>query len=163
MSRETDGAPSLDQLRRSVVPSLMRDEAVRKKPYLDCCSKPWRECTCATKGKLTIGVGQNLDDLGLNDDEIMFLLDNRIDESVADCVQVFPWFASLDLVRQGVIVQMRFNLGLAKLLGFHNTLAAIGRGDYKAAADGMEASLWAKQVGDRAKRLARAMRTGKAF
>ena len=51
--------------------------------------------------------------------------------------------------------------GKRGLLGFKNTLGMIERGDYAAAADGMLKSLWAKQVGKRAQRLAQTMRTGK--
>jgi lysozyme len=55
---------------------------------------------------------------------------------------------------------MCFNLGVTRLGGFVNTLAAMKRGDYEAAADGMMKSLWASQVGRRAQRLAKMMREG---
>lgn len=135
--------------RALAVPALMRDEGKRLKPY---------RCTA---GKLTIGYGRNLDDVGITDDEAMALLENDVDACVADCLKTFPWFVSLDPVRQAVVVNMRFNLGLVRLLGFRNTLAAIASGDYRAAADGMLASKWAEQVGARATRLAYQMRTGK--
>jgi lysozyme len=57
---------------------------------------------------------------------------------------------------------MAFNLGLPRLLTFHDMIAALGRQDYGAAADAMLASRWAVQVGDRARRLAQMMRTGAA-
>lgn len=142
-------APSVRDLRDSVVPALLRDEGVRLTPYRD------------TAGKLTIGVGRNLDDVGITDDEAMFLLEHDIDAAVVDCVRAFPWFTTLDRVRQGVIVQMRFNLGLGRLLGFQKMLAAIAKGTYRTAAVEMLESRWAVQVGDRAQRLAKAMRTGR--
>jgi lysozyme len=55
---------------------------------------------------------------------------------------------------------MAFNLGVPKLIGFRNTLADMEAGRYDEAADGMLASLWAKQVGNRADRLADMMRKG---
>ena len=59
-----------------------------------------------------------------------------------------------------MLADMCFNLGINRLLGFKNTLAAIKAGDYEAAADGMLASMWAKQVGKRAHRLIKMMREG---
>jgi lysozyme len=126
---------------------LMLHEGLRRFPYTD------------TVGKLTIGVGRNLTDVGLSASESMFLLDNDIEECLKD-LSTFPWFDGLGDVRQRVIVDMRFNLGPNKFRGFKNTLAAVARGDYHAAATGMSRSLWARQVGRRAVRLATMMRTG---
>lgn len=127
---------------------LMRHEGVRLTVYQDAL------------GIETIGVGRNLRDKGLSTDEALFLLENDIDECVGDCLR-FPWFADLDPVRQRVVVDMRFNLGPSRLRGFKNTLAAIGRRDFEAAANGMLKSLWARQVKSRAVRLAQMMRTGR--
>jgi lysozyme len=82
-----------------------------------------------------------------------------------------PWVARLDPVRADVLREMAFNLGVGYpapragvpgkgLRSFVNTLSAIRRGDYEAAAAGMKASAWAGQVGDRAVRLIKQMRTG---
>ena len=71
-----------------------------------------------------------------------------------------PWVAGLDIVRQRVLFNMGFNLGIDGLLGFKNTLEFVRTGQYAKAADGMLASKWAKQVGQRAVRLAQHMRTG---
>ena len=127
---------------------IMRHEGVRLKVYTD------------TLGIETIGVGRNLRDKGITHDEALFLLDNDLDECITDCA-TFPWFADLDPVRQRVVVDLRFNLGPSRVRKFTNTLAAIGRGDYDAAAAGMLNSKWAKQVGVRASRLAEMMKTGK--
>ena len=59
-----------------------------------------------------------------------------------------------------MLINMAFNLG-GKLLTFGHTLTAMQHGDYAAAANAMLASKWAAQVGQRAQRLANAMRTGK--
>jgi lysozyme len=137
-------------LQAAVIPTLMRDEGKRLKPY---------RCPA---GKLTIGYGRNLDDVGVTDDEAMAMLEHDVDASIADCQKVFPWFEGLDQVRQGVIVQMRFQLGLAGLLGFRNVLRAIARRDFVDAATEMLDSQWARDDSPaRAQRLAKAMRTGK--
>ena len=70
-----------------------------------------------------------------------------------------PWAKDLDTARHDVLVNMAFNLG-AKLLGFHRTLTFIEDQKWDAAADAMLDSLWARQVGARAKRLAEQIRTG---
>lgn len=74
--------------------------------------------------------------------------------------KALPWIAGLDPVRQGVLYNMAFNLGINGLLGFKNTLGLIERGDYAAAASGMMHSKWADQVKGRARRLSEQMRSG---
>ncbi|MBU9282345.1 lysozyme [Burkholderia multivorans] len=133
--------------RKQLIVELSRDEGRRLKPYVD------------TVGKTTIGVGRNLTDVGITDAECDLLLSNDIDRTVAWLDRNLPWWRQLDAVRQRVIVNMAFNMG-GSLLTFTNTLAAMKRGDYAAAADGMLASKWATQVGARATRLAAMMRSG---
>ncbi len=79
----------------------------------------------------------------------------------AQAEAALPWFSALDPVRRDVLADMAFNLGVASLLQFRSTLAAVQRGDYAAASEGMLASLWARQVGGRARVLAEQMRTGR--
>ncbi len=71
-----------------------------------------------------------------------------------------PWWLSLDDVRQRIVSNMAFNMGVSGLLTFKNTLSAMRRGCYSVAAAGMKNSKWAVQVGDRAKRLYRGMESG---
>jgi lysozyme len=134
--------------RDALVAGLRWDEGVRPFPYTD------------TVGKLTIGVGRNLSDRGLSNDEIDYLLQNDIDLVIDDLNRALPWWVELSPARQRVLANMCFNLGIARLKGFVRTLAAMRRGDYAAAAQGMRESLWAKQVGARAERLARLMEAG---
>ena len=128
---------------------LVRHEGVRLKPYRD------------TVGKLTIGVGRNLDDVGISRDEALVLLRNDVARAQAALDAALPWRAALDPVRGRVLVDMAFNLGVPGLLDFSGTLAAIGDGAYAQAADRMLASRWAAQVHDRAAELAQMMRTGR--
>lgn len=114
-------------------------------------------------GYLTIGVGRLIDKSKggkLSDDEILYLLNNDINEVEAELDKRLPWWKRMSEARQNVLANMRFNLGMQGLLGFRNTLKAMEEGRYEDAADGMLASKWAKQVGDRAKRLADIMRKG---
>lgn len=127
---------------------LVRHEGLRLKPY------------CDTVGKLTLGVGRNLDDVGITQAEAMTLLAGDVARAEAGLDARLPWWRTLDPVRADVLVNMAFNLGIASLCGFDRTLAAVREGRWVDAADGMLASAWAKQVGGRAVELARQMRTG---
>ncbi len=135
--------------RSALISQLLADEGIRFKPYRD------------TVNKLTIGVGRNLEDVGLSQDEAMYLLANDIRRTYGDLINALPWVAKLDDVRQNVLTNMAFNLGITGLLGFKHTLACVQRGEWNDAADGMLQSKWARQVGARAVRLAQQMRSGK--
>ncbi|MCW3505640.1 lysozyme family protein [Burkholderia cenocepacia] len=126
---------------------LTLDEGRRSRIYVD------------TVGKVSGGIGRNLTDKGFRDNEIDLMYQNDIAETEAWLDRNLPWWRSLDPVRQRVLMNMAFNMQ-GRLLTFVNTLAAMKRGDYAAAADGMLASKWATQVGARATRLANMMRSG---
>ncbi len=111
-------------------------------------------------GKLTIGIGRNLDDRGLSDDEIDMLCNNDI-KIVVDHAQTLPYWETLDSVRQLIVADMIFNMGPNRFSGFVKTNAAIARGDYNTAADEMVDSKWYRQTKRRAHKLVEAMRTGK--
>lgn len=136
------------ETRERVRKQLMIDEGLRLKPYRD------------SVGKLTIGIGRNLDDVGISALEAYDLLDHDIDRAIIQLVGRFPWFNDLNEARQAVMVNWCFNIGIESLSGFRNTLAALRAGDFVAASKGMLASKWARQVGPRATRLARIMLTG---
>lgn len=125
---------------------LIRDEGLKLKPYRD------------TVGKLTIGVGRNLDDVGISEAEAATLLESDIARTAKALDLNLPWWTTLSEERQRVLLNMAFNMGIAGLLGFKNTLAAIQAGKYEDAAKEMLTSKWAAQVGNRAQRLAQMMR-----
>jgi lysozyme len=134
--------------RQAMVRQLRLHEGERLKPY---------RCTA---GKLTIGVGRNLEDRGITRDESAMLLSNDIGAMETEVLRALPWAAKLSEVRQRVLVDMAFNMGIVGLLNFKRTLATIQAGHYQQAATMMLDSRWAKQVGQRAERLARMMATG---
>jgi lysozyme len=137
--------------REALQRQLIADEGIRLYAYKD------------SLGYLTLGCGRLIDRRlggGITMVEAMYLLDNDIDKCVRQLVGALPWFTALDAVRQTVLCNMCFNLGITRLLKFKNTLAAVERGDYEAAALGMMQSKWATQTGARAERLAKMMKTG---
>lgn len=110
--------------------------------------------------RVTIGVGRNIDvrgGPGLRDSEIEHLLFNDIQEGARELEKTFPWFVPISDVRKAVLIDMRHNLGMERLLKFEQTLKLIGIASYRSAATQMLKSLWAKQVGQRAERLAHMM------
>ena len=127
---------------------LVHHEGLRLKPY---------RCSA---GKLTIGVGRNLEDVGLTEEEALLLLGNDISRVITELDQNIPAFSSLDEIRKRVLVDMGFNLGISRLLKFHRMLAALEAGDWSQAAVEMMDSRWARQVGSRAERLKLMMETG---
>lgn len=110
-----------------------------------------------TADKLTIGVGRNLDDVGITQEEAEFLLDNDILRCCDDLDRNMSWWRDLSETRQRVLVDMVFNLGISRFMKFQNTIDALANGNYKGAAEEMLDSRWAEQVGQRAMRLANAM------
>jgi lysozyme len=104
-------------------------------------------------GKNTIGVGRNVDDRGITVEESDFLLNNDIDLCVKELQTTFSWFNNLTNTRKRVLVNMCFNLGLSRLLGFKKFLAAIEKGDWEEAGVQMLDSKWSRQVGARSHRL----------
>lgn len=127
---------------------LTLHEGKEKMPYVD------------SVGKITIGVGRNLTDRGLSEDEIEYLLNNDIELCKKDLDNHLPWWRSMNETRQRVIIDMCFNLGIRRLLGFHATLRFMSEKKYKEAALQMLQSKWAKQVKGRALRLSKMMEEG---
>jgi lysozyme len=126
---------------------LVLHEGLKLKPY---------KCSA---GKLTIGVGRNIEDVGISLDEAYALLDNDLLRCELSA-RKFAWYAELDSVRQHVVLSMIFNVGLTRFKGFKKTIALIAAHDYAAAAKEMLNSQWARQVGKRANQLSELMRTG---
>jgi len=137
--------------RTRVTAQLVRHEGLRLKPYRD------------TVGKLTVGVGRNLDDVGVTEEEAMHLLHNDVTRVWHDLTRAVPSFGALDEDRQHVLIDMAFNLGVPGLLKFRKMLDAVERRDFERAASEMLDSKWATQVGQRAVTLAGMMRPKSAL
>ncbi len=135
-------------MNQKLLERLIKHEGLRLKPY---------RCTA---GKLTIGIGRNLEDVGITESEAIELLKNDLARCHHECLHSFWWYHELDETRQGVLLEMCFNLGLKKLKSFRHMLTALSLKDYGLAAREMRSSLWAQQVGQRAKTLADLMQRG---
>ena len=137
-----------DDFDRELEQQLIAHEGISLKPYL------------CPAGKLTIGVGRNLDANGISSAEAMLMLRGDILVARLSLEKVLPGFLALSPPRRRVLIDMCFNLGLPRLLGFKKMLAAVLAKDFNRAADEMLASAWSTQVGQRAQTLATMMREG---
>jgi len=128
---------------------LLRHEGLRLRPYTD------------TAGKLTIGIGRNLTDFGIREKEAYYLCDNDIDAAVAGLSQTVKAFSSMDDVRQEVLINMAFNMGLTKLMSANpKMIAAVEAKNFLDAAKEMLDGPWKDQVHGRAIELSTAMARG---
>jgi len=113
-----------------------------------------------SEGVATIGIGRNLESVGLSDDEIDYLLGADIRRAYLAAKAASSVFDVLTDRRQEVLVNMAFNLGEAGLKAFRQMHHALAVGDYSRAKAEMLDSLWATQVGARATELAEIMEAG---
>lgn len=136
-------------VRAQLLGQLIRHEGVKLRPYTD------------TAGKVTIGIGRNLDDVGLSLIEARTLCDADIDRAMHALVSYHAgWFGPLDPIRQAAMLNMMFNLGPARFAQFKGMIAALAAHDYETAANEMLHSAWATQTGPRARELAAQVRAG---
>jgi lysozyme len=118
---------------------LIADEGVRLKPYL------------CPAGKTTIGVGRNLDDVGITEAEAMTLLDDDVARVTAQLAKALPWLQGNNVQR--AVGNMTFQMGLGGVLKFKKMLAALQVKDYTTARREALNSAWARQTPQRAKRV----------
>lgn len=130
---------------------LKRDEGYVRHAYED------------SEGFLTLGIGRLIDKRrggGISEAEAEHLLGNDIEAVFVDLDRSLPWWREMSEPRQRALSNMCFNLGLSRLLGFRNMLAALEAGDFAGAATEALDSRWARQVGDRAQRIATLISVG---
>lgn len=127
--------------RETLESQLVQHEGIRLKPY---------KCPA---GRTTIGVGRNLDDRGISNDEAVYLLHNDIEEVLVDLNRIFPEYFLYQESIQLVLADMRFNLGHDGFLKFKKLIIATKKWDWKTMIQEMVDSQWYAQVGDRGKNL----------
>jgi lysozyme len=132
----------------NITDQLKRDEGLSLMPYAD------------TVGKMTIGYGRNLTDVGISQSEANLMLANDIQNVRVSLFRNLPWIINLDDVRVGALVNMSFNMGVTGLLKFKDTLAKLQSGDYDGASLAVLDSTWARQVGARAERISSQIKNG---
>jgi len=126
---------------------LRKSEGYRETPYLD------------SVGKLTVGIGRNIDEVPFSEDEINLMFINDVEKAESQA-ELYPSFEYLSQPRKAVLVRMTFQLGMRGTLKFKRMHAALAVKDYEGAADEMLDSKWASQTPHRARRMAEQMRSG---
>ncbi len=132
----------------AVIRDLKRDKEFRSKPYRD------------TVGKLIIGYGRNLDDMGISEREAEELLRRDVREANSSLSRNFYWFDDLTYNRKRALTNMMVNLGFPKFRKFKKMIKAFEAESYELAAIEALDSKWAEQVGDRSTRIADLIRLG---
>ena len=132
----------------SLKEQLVRHEGLRLTVY-DCPA-----------GYKTIGVGRNIEQKGITEEEAFYLLDNDIEYFTNQLEENLIGFQDLSEGKKAVLVNMAFNLGVNGLLKFKNMLAAVFEERWEDASSEMLNSKWADQVGNRAIELSEIMANG---
>src|SRR5210317_769159 len=164
-----DGTREMKYRRDNLIEKLISHEGLRLEVYQD------------TLGINTVGIGRNLDDRGITQDELdwmdyptiehvysdgiteadaVYLAQNDVQIVEEELLRAHPCVEDLDAVRQLVLVDMAFNMGVPRLCKFKLMWNAIHEQNWEAASLEMLDSRWARQVGRRAKKLSDAMKTG---
>ena len=131
---------------------LIRHEGLRLRPYV-----------CPV-GKWTVGVGRNLESIGITKTEALFMLQNDINRATEEVLDILRAHSiqveTLCPARLDALTNLCFNIGKTRLLEFKKMLAAIKAGDWTLAAAELLDSNYATQVGHRALDLARQLDEG---
>ena len=164
-----DGTREMKYDKDLLMQKLVAHEGMRLDVYKD------------TLGINTIGIGRNLDDRGITKDELdwmdypsieyvysdgiteadaMYLAQNDVQIVEEELLRAHPCVEDLDAVRQLVLVDMAFNMGVPRLCKFKKMWAAVHEGDFPTASREMLDSRWAVQVKGRSHKLAHAMHHG---
>ena len=114
--------------------SVKKYEGLELKPYV-----------CPAK-KLTIGYGRNLEDNGITPREAEILLENDLLLLKLMLEDKIKFFHKLDHIRQNVIIEMAYNMGLSNLLNFKNTLNYLKNEDFESASEEMLNSKWHREL-----------------
>jgi lysozyme len=155
--------------RENFIEKLIASEGLRLQVYQD------------TLGIDTIGIGRNLEDRGITKEELddldipsidhvyeygiteadaVYLANNDVQIVEDELVRAHPCVDRLDSVRQLILTDMAFNMGVPRLCKFVKMWNAIHEEDYPTAAKEMLDSRWANQVKSRSTILANAMHNG---
>ena len=138
----------MNRIMTQLTDQIIRHEGMELKPY---------KCT---SDKLTIGVGRNLEDVGISESEAMAMLINDLARVDAQIESYMPWATSLNPARYDALMNFVFNVGIGTAMKFENAMAALKASDFDTAAVELLDSRWSTQVGKRAEELAEQIRTG---
>lgn len=123
---------------------MIKLEGFERHPYRD------------TMSKTSVGIGRNMDDVPLSDDEIDLMFRNDRNRAISAVVHWLGEYTyeALSEVRKAAFISMAYNMGETRLRGFKDTKAkiktAVDDNSWDAVCKAMLDSRWAKQVPARA-------------
>lgn len=126
---------------------LIKHEGYSKYGYID------------TAGKITLGIGFNVTDRGMDDCWIDTRYNKDVEFFLNFLTDKFPWFSELNESRQCALVDMCF-MGTEKFLTFKKMIAALEEGDFVRAAHEVIDSKYETEVHQRAHDIAKIILTG---
>jgi len=103
-----------------------------------------------TEDKWTIGVGRNLTDRGITEEEAMYLLDNDIKRVMNQLDEYWTVWRSFEKRGQMVCLDMCFQMGIQGFMGFRRTRALMEMGMWLEASEELLDSKYAIQTANRA-------------
>lgn len=127
---------------------LEADEGFRPLLYDDFSGKQW-VLGDVIKGRPTIGIGWNVSATPLSLERARIILGWMVDDKLGLIYAALPWLSGLSEPRQRAVANLAYNLGVTGLLKFDTFLSLLKSGQYDAAADDLESTVWWKQVGKR--------------
>ena len=123
---------------KALIERIGVNEGFRSKPY---------QCT---EGIWTFGMGFTW----ITEEESLHILAGRISQLHLKLLDDLDWYKNMPPEVQGVIIECVFQMGFSGFCRFRKTIAHMKNKNWKAAAEEMLDSLWAKQTPSRANRLA---------
>ena len=97
----------------------------------------------------TIGVGRNLDDVGISEDEAMYLLGNDIKRTTDDLDKNWGAWRTFPEIARHVCIDLVFNLGIAGFMKFRKTRQLMELGMWLQASEELLDSKYAVQLPNR--------------
>lgn len=142
----------------NIVSALLEiDEGKRSKLYDDKTGKTYQP-GMVVKGKLTIGIGHNIEDNGLSEEVIRQIFREDLEDATMQCVAIFPDWNKYTVNRRAALASMMFNLGATKFKGFGKMISAVKIGDWqKASIEALDSDA-ARQLPKRYENLAKMIR-----
>lgn len=114
-------------------------------------------------GKLTVGIGHLIvkgdpeygkpKDTPITEERCTELFRKDVERTAKGLFEAVPWLHDHPQDVQRALINMAFQLGVAGLVGFRNTMTYIRRREYRVARENALQSLWARQTPARANRV----------
>lgn len=140
---------------------IINDEGLQLTVYKDSLGKDTIGCGHLMANPLPGAVQSYLNENGCITQDMAFdMLDEDIEHARSILLIRLPWIGSLNEVRQDVLIEMVYQLGINGVMAFKKMLNALQEGNFDLASFEMLNSYWHFQTPQRCERLANVILTG---